>query len=312
MDSINFPLVSIVIPAYNHSGYLSQAIDSVLAQNYPNIELIVLDDGSTDNTIQILGQYKDAFYWESHANMGQAKTLNKGWGIAKGDIFGYLSADDILLPGALDKLVQCLLSNQGAVLCYPDFQLIDSESRVIRNVDAPDYSYYEMVTHLLCAPGPGALFLKQAYSQAGEWNPSLRRFPDFEYWLRLGREGGFIHLRENLAAFRIHNESFSFSETGIEDSEEACRIIHSYYLEQKNIPDDVLDAKSIAISNSILLAAQLHLRSGRYVLGLKRLFAATKASPCTVFSIRSCRLILNGLFNRVFHRILYAIKNLKR
>ncbi|RME60123.1 glycosyltransferase, partial [Candidatus Parcubacteria bacterium] len=84
-------LVSIVIPAYNAGDFLHEAIDSVLNQTYPNIELIVLDDGSTDHTRDILSSYpKGSFYWESHPNMGQAATLNKGWAMAKGEVLGYL------------------------------------------------------------------------------------------------------------------------------------------------------------------------------------------------------------------------------
>ena len=95
------PLVSIVIPAYNHDRYLGEAIDSILGQDYPNVELIVLDDGSTDGTRQILESYHSRFYWESHKNMGQANTLNKGWRMSKDDLLGYLSADDVLFSQAI-------------------------------------------------------------------------------------------------------------------------------------------------------------------------------------------------------------------
>ncbi len=304
------PKVTIVIPAFNHATYLIQAIESILIQDYPNLELIVLNDGSTDNTAEILKQYDGRFYWETHSNMGQAKTLNKGWAMAKGDILGYLSADDFLLPGAIGKLVKCLLDNKGAVLCYPNFQLVDSKSRVIRNVSAPDYSYFEMVTSLLCAPGPGAIFLKEAYLKAGEWNPTLRRFPDYEYWLRLGLEGDFIHLKENIAAFRVHAKSFSFSETNIDDSEEAFRIISAYFSERKLIPGEVKDAEEIAISNSIMLSAQLHLRSGRYLLGTKRFIKAISLSPTLLLSTKPYKLIFHGMFNRFLHKFLFVLKNI--
>jgi glycosyltransferase involved in cell wall biosynthesis len=123
----SLPKVSIVIPAYNHANYLDAAIQSVLKQDYPNIELIVLDDGSTDNTHQVLESYGNQFYWETQKNMGQANTLNKGWRMAKGDILAYLSADDVLLPQATSDSVKCLLANPRSVLCYGDFELIDSQ-----------------------------------------------------------------------------------------------------------------------------------------------------------------------------------------
>ena len=106
------PLVSIVIPCYNQGHYLRQAIDSALSQDYPGIELIVLDDGSTDGTQALLASYPDRFYRESHANMGQAGTLNKGWRMSKGEILSYLSADDFLLPGAVRRSVEALVEGE--------------------------------------------------------------------------------------------------------------------------------------------------------------------------------------------------------
>src|SRR5688572_17065204 len=91
------PLVSIVVPSYNHARYLGEAIDSILAQDYPKIELIVIDDGSTDGSPEILRGYGKRFHWELQTNQGQVATLNRGWMMSRGDIIGYLSADDVLL-----------------------------------------------------------------------------------------------------------------------------------------------------------------------------------------------------------------------
>src|SRR5258706_16000562 len=91
------PLVSIVVPCYNQADYLEQAIESVLSQDYSEIELIVLDDGSSDDTRAVLAPYAGKFRYESHSNMGQARTLNKGLWISKVVFFCYLTADDFLL-----------------------------------------------------------------------------------------------------------------------------------------------------------------------------------------------------------------------
>ena len=302
------PLVSIVIPAYNHDRYLGEAIDSILGQDYSNVELIVLDDGSTDGTRQILESYGSRFYWESHKNMGQANTLNKGWRMSKGDLLGYLSADDVLFSQAIRKSVDCMLERPDAVLCYPDFQLIDPESRVIRNVVAPDYSYQEMVTKFICAPGPGALFRRSAYLKAGEWDPVLRHSPDYEYWLRLGLYGSFTHIRDNLASFRVHDGSQSFALTTVERAEEAARIIDKYYLSAA-LPAEIIIARNQAIANANIVVAQLHLRSARYKEAFKRFKNAVLMSPSTLFSWRVLRMLVNGLFNRFFHKLLWMIKN---
>src|SRR5216683_2474775 len=118
---MNRPLVSLVTPAYNQAQYLEQTIESVLSQDFHSFEYVVLDDGSTDATRDVLGRYTGRLRWETHANMGQARTLNKGWHMSSGDIVGYLSADDILYPGALTALVQALEERSCAVMVYPNY-----------------------------------------------------------------------------------------------------------------------------------------------------------------------------------------------
>ncbi|NOT13878.1 MAG: glycosyltransferase [Methylococcaceae bacterium] len=301
------PLVSIVVPAYNHARYLAQAIDSILGQDYPNLELIVLDDGSTDNTSEVLESYVNCFYWETHQNMGQANTLNKGWRMAKGEILAYLSADDILFPQSTRVSVECLLKNADAVLCYCDFQLIDPESRVVRNVTAPEYSYIEMVTNFICAPGPGAFFRRNAFLITNGWDSKLRQFPDYAYWLQLGLLGRFVHIRQQLAAFRIHEESQTFAQTTIERSEEALRIIENYF-QLPNIPAEVVLAKNQSVANATLLVAQLHLRSGRYRMGFHQISKAFQIFPQSLISFRILKILINGFFNRFVHKLLWKIR----
>lgn len=308
MPNSSFPLVSIVIPAYNHAKYLPEAIESILVQDYKNVELIVLDDGSMDNTLEVLKNYEGKFYFESHTNMGQANTLNKGWRMAKGEILAYLSADDVLYPQAVSECVACLQINQQAVLCYPNFDLIDPQSRVVRNVIAPQHSYREMVTKFICAPGPGAFFLRSAYEKAGEWDPKLRHSPDYEYWLRLGLHGSFSHVNANLAAFRVHEGSQSFALTTIERAEEALRIMDKYY-QLPNLPTDILAARDVAFANANVVVAQLHLRSSRYKEAALRIKHAFRLAPKTLFSIKVFRMLANGLLNRFIHKSLWVIKN---
>jgi glycosyltransferase involved in cell wall biosynthesis len=302
------PVVSIVVPAYNHARYLTEAIESILNQDYEHIELIVLDDGSTDMTSVILQNYGNRFHWESQNNMGQANTLNKGWRMAKGEILAYLSADDALLPKAVSTAVACLQSNPDAVLCYPDFQLIDHRSRVIRHVAAPEYDYKEMVTKLICAPGAGAFFRRSAYAVAGEWDPTLRQFPDYEYWLRLGLHGTFIHIHEYLAAFRVHEESQSFAQVTVDRAEEALRLIMKYY-ELLGLPAEIISARSRSLASANIVAAQFHLRSGRYTDAFIRVKNAIVLSPRTLLSPRVLRMLGNGLVNRPLHRILWSFRS---
>src|SRR5919199_4664955 len=263
--SEELPLVSIVVPAYNHADYLAEAIESILAQDYPNIELLVLDDGSTDNTREVLERYAGEFYWEtSKSNMGQAATLTKGWRMSKGEILGRLSADDLLSQDAVSASVEGLRKNPDAVLVYCDFDLIDEHSRVIRRVQASEFSYRDMVAKQITAPGPGAFFPRSAFEKAGPWDESLTRMPDAEYWLRLGLYGRFVRIPRSLAAFRMHGNSVSFRGGDELGAEEYIRVLTDYF-DSRALPSEVVAAKDEAFSNAYILSAGHHLTSKRYI-----------------------------------------------
>ncbi|MDQ5984350.1 MAG: hypothetical protein CSYNP_00043 [Syntrophus sp. SKADARSKE-3] len=298
-------LVSIIIPAFNHGRYLRQAIDSVLMQDYPNIELIVLDDGSTDNTRAVLESYGDAFYWETHPNMGQANTLNKGWQQAKGSILSYLSADDILMPDAVSSSLAYLKGD--IVLTYGDFNLIDPSSKIIRQVAAPEFSYLEMFCKFICQPGPGVFMTRRAYEAAGGWDSTLKQMPDHEYWLRLGLVGPFVRVPKVLAAFRVHDDSLTYSISDTHRAEEPLRVIHKF-IESHELPLELIAVKHVAISSAWLFTAQLHIRSGRFKEGFAALWHSSTISPGNFFSLRTFRILLNSFLNRCFHRIM-RLKN---
>jgi glycosyltransferase involved in cell wall biosynthesis len=288
------PLVSIVIPAYNHARYLKQALDSVLAQSYPAVELIVLDDGSTDGTRGILAKYGERFRWETQANMGQAATLNKGWSMARGDLLGYLSADDYLHPDAVKGAVECLGRHGDAVLAYPDFVQVDSHSRPLRTIRAPEFSYAEMMLKGVCAPGPGTFFRRSAYSRTAGWNVALRRVPDLEYWLRLGLIGRFQRIAQELAFYRVHAGAQSFSATDEAGADEIVAVIDAL-LAQPALPEQLRERGCEAKANALLMAARIHLLSGRFAQGLVRAAVAFRADPMAAVRSRSYRLLVGGL-----------------
>lgn len=293
-------LVSIVIPAYNYASFLERAIDSVLNQNYPNIELIVLDDGSSDGTRQILESYGDRFRWESHKNMGQANTLNKGWGMAKGDVLSYLSADDELCSNAVSTSLRYL--REDVVLTYCDFNLFDPSSKLIRKVTAADFSYSEMFSQLVCHPGPGVFMTRESFEAAGFWNSAYRQMPDYDYWLRLGLQGEFVRVPEVLACFRVHEQSQTFAVADKEKASEPLLII-SEFVDSKMFPPELIALKDVALSNAWIMVAQLHIRSGRLSLGWEAFRQAFKIYPCNFARSRTGKIIFHSFFNRIIHRL---------
>src|ERR1035437_5829495 len=127
-----YPLVSIITPSYNQAQFLEKTILSVLSQNYPNIEYIIIDGGSTDNSADIIRKYENKIsFWISEKDKGQSDAINKGWKRAKGKYCSYLNSDDELVPGAVSKIVEAFEKNQDAGVVYGDYTFIDENEKEI-------------------------------------------------------------------------------------------------------------------------------------------------------------------------------------
>ncbi len=307
----DMPLVTVVIPAYNHAGYLAQAVRSVLDQDYANLELIVINDGSTDDTAAVLAGLDGDFRWYTQPNSGQSATLTRGWSEARGEILGYLSADDVLDPSAVRLSVAPLVASPDLVATYPDFNLIDPASAVVRPVRTPDFDYQAMLADVICPMGPGAFFRRSAYLRAGPWSPDYRQMPDYDFWLRMGLTGRISRIPKILAGFRVHEGSQTYSVTTEQRADEPIRIIDGLLA---NPLASSLGAESVtrARVSALLVSSQLHLRAGRFRLAMQRFGAAVCMRWTVLFSPRTIRLLANALFNRIAHRLLWTVKALVR
>ncbi len=295
----SLPLVSIVIPAYNAAAYLRQAIDSVLGQSYPHIELIVWDDGSSDATPEILASYPEgSFIRMRHANRGQAATLNRGWAMAKGEILAYLSADDLLLPHCVQEAVDRFLQDSSLVLVYGDYQLIDDRGVVIRDVQTDDWSYRQLVARLRVMPGPGAFFPRRVFEQVGGWNSEIRQIPDFAYWLNLGLHGRVLRIPRILAQYRVHPDSQTTAPApAISRCEEYVRVMRDFF-DKKDLPPSVVSWQDESMSFAHVMSARMHLRARRFSHAFRHIRQAWKRYPLIVLSVWAWRLLFNGLVSR--------------
>jgi glycosyltransferase involved in cell wall biosynthesis len=305
-NSAELPRVSLVTPAYNQAQFLAETIDSVLAQDYPNLEYIVIDDGSTDGTAELLRGYGGRIHWERQDNRGQAATLNRGWAKASGAIIGYLSSDDKLKPGAVSELVRYLLANPGIVLVYPDFDLIDAGGRLIRTFTTPEFSYRDLVVDLVCQPGPGALFWKKHFDEAGGWHPGLRQIPDFEYWLRLSQYGDFRRVPKALACSRIHAASQSFRNVSIERAMEPVQCINTLVATGAlRFPAAKLSRHALA--SAYLLSFRMLVRSGRWRAAAACLAPALRLRPGLVGRASAWRTVGGAVCGKAFYRRFFRV-----
>jgi glycosyltransferase involved in cell wall biosynthesis len=267
-DRVPVPLVSIVTPAYNQGRYLRETIESVLRQDYPSVEYIVIDDGSTDETPSILKEYSQKLTGISRANKGQARTLNEGWALAQGKYIGYLSSDDLLYPGALESLIKQLESDPAIVCAYPDCDLIDEFSRVIKKSTCRPFDLEDLVILQECHIGPGALFRRDAFETIGGWKPELRLAPDREFWIRLASRGRIVFHEEILAGYRLHTSSISYKDVSEAVGREYILVLDQFY-DQANVSAELVARKEEAYGRATLILARNCFRAAEFHRGLQ-------------------------------------------
>jgi glycosyltransferase involved in cell wall biosynthesis len=211
LASARLPLVSIVTPSYNQGRFLHRTIDSVLGQTYPHVEYLVMDGGSTDDSVDILRSYADRFAWVSERDGGQTAAINKGFARSHGAIRAYLNSDDVLLPYAVDRAVTHFLRNPDCDLLYGGASYIDADDRVLRPYPTADYSFPRLV-HDCCICQPATFWRTRIAERVGPFDERLHYAMDFDYWLRVDRAGGRIeHVRDILAYSREYAETKTLS-----------------------------------------------------------------------------------------------------
>lgn len=249
----NQQLVTVITPAYNRASFLEETILSVLNQDYPNLEYIVLDDGSTDDTLKLIKKYKNKLVWSSHKNMGEARTVNKGIKMAHGDIIGIINSDDPLLSGAVSTIVQYMTNNPDILVVYPDWNMIDSDGIIIQHMITKPYDYSYMISRHYCLPGPGTFFKKSLAIQLKGRDSQFTYVSDFDFWLRAGLLGKFARIPKTLATFRLHSDSASASMQGPTMAQEHIKLVNKIY-SIPGLPPEVVRKKNEAYCTAYYIA----------------------------------------------------------
>ena len=223
--------VSIIIPVYNAGKYLDECIESALNQTYKKIEIIAINDGSTDNSLKILEQYPDKIKVISKSNGGTASALNSGIKNMQGEWFKWLSADDVLYPNAIEELIleAAKLENKKNIL-YSNYDIINSKGETIKQFIEPNYnelSSFNFNTILLdhhIGNGTTSLIHKSIFDKYGMFNETIGFGEDYELWLRFCFiDKCRLHLVPKiLAKYRIHETQLTQSKIGesLEKAEE--------------------------------------------------------------------------------------------
>ncbi len=204
------PLVSIVTPSLNQGAFIAECIESVLAQDYPRIEHVVVDGGSTDGTVEILRRYSH-LRWVSEPDDGQAAAINDGFRMARGDIFGWINADDYYLPGAIAAAVDVLVET-GCGLVHGGWLKVGEDGTVYKELPPIPWDFVEQLEARNAVAQPGTLFTRHAFETVGGLDANLRYALDYELWLKLGAQFEVRQVDRPLAAYRFHSTSKTVAE----------------------------------------------------------------------------------------------------
>jgi glycosyltransferase involved in cell wall biosynthesis len=203
----NFPLVSVIIPVYNGTNYLREAIESVFAQTYKNYEVLVVDDGSTDGTWEIIESYGSRIRGIHKENGGVASALNRGIREAKGYYIAWLSHDDLFLPEKLERQVNFLREFEQFKASYTDYYIIDTKGIMLSEIKTPWYPRKRAIRVLfgdMYINGSTMMIEHACFDHVGLFSEDLKYVQDVEMWLRLLRRFDIGHLPENLVMQRSH------------------------------------------------------------------------------------------------------------
>ena len=203
----DLPRITIVTPSFNQAQFLERTIRSVLDQEYPDLEYLVMDGGSTDGSVEIIRRFAERLtYWTSGPDGGQAAAINAGWRMAHGEVLAWLNSDDVFLPGALSAVGHAFQEHPKAVLVYGQTQLVDPDGLLLGTVGSAYRQRTLLYSHQLI-PQPSSFFRRSAVEAVGLLDESLHYSMDLDLLLRLSRMARPLMLQQTLAEATIHAEA---------------------------------------------------------------------------------------------------------
>ncbi len=206
MRPVALPTVSIVTPSFNQARYLEATIQSVLSQDYPRIETIIVDGGSTDGSVDVIQKYADQLaWWVSEKDRGQTDAINKGFARASGQILAWLNSDDTYEPRAVGQAVKYLLEHREVGMVYADCNYINEEGRVIGKFPAAQTDLARLRRGYVHIPQQTMFFRAELWKQVGPLDPSFYFAMDYDLWTRIAARSELKYLAgQTWANFRIH------------------------------------------------------------------------------------------------------------
>jgi glycosyltransferase involved in cell wall biosynthesis len=290
----NLPLISIITPSYNQSAYLEATIRSVLDQDYPNLEYIIIDGVSTDNSVEIIQRYeKRLAWWVSEPDGGQAEAINKGLKRARGEIVAWLNSDDLHMPNTIQRMAAAFQETPDAGLIYGDVLSIDEDGKAFNTMRYGNWGLDDLMTFSIIGQA-GTFMRRTVLEQAGYLDTRFHCMLDHHLWLRMARLAPMHYLKEVIAAARIHPDAKNVA-LATQFGVEAYELVDWLEKQPEYTPE------MLRLSKRVLAGA--HRFNGRYLLD------GGEARNSLSSYLRSLRLHPSTALQE-WHRMLYAFLSL--
>jgi len=283
MTQAPLPGFSIVTPSYNQARFIRRNIDSVLAQDYPRVEHIVVDNASLDGTVEIL-QGHPTVTWVSEHDSGQSEAVNKGVSMSRNEWIIWINSDDFLLPGALHALAEYIGSHPDVAMIYSNNVRVDENDAVLLR-RAPNYTPWRL-RHWwwgsLQLWQPGTVFRRSLFDAAGPLNEQLHYAMDFDFMLRAQDLSTFCYLDADLVAFRLHGDQKGHRNE-IPFIDERISSTRAYWRRRNRIAHAAYAALLYFVRGSLMFVEGLrHLERGDRDRGRAFVFAGLRRNPLAV------------------------------
>ena len=261
-------LISIITPSFNQANYLEATIESVLSQDYPHVEYIIIDGGSADGSVEIIKKHANRLaYWVSEKDNGQADAINKGLARAKGEIVAWLNSDDYYLPNAISAAVKAFEENPDVVMAYGDMLAVNELGQTFNVLKFKQLSLEDLLCFQIIGQ-PAVFFRREVYEKSGGLDTTFHFLLDHHLWIRIAQQGKILHVSQTWAAARYHAEAKNRAKAA-EFGREAFRIL-DWVKSQPQLAGAISSVERRA-------RASAHRVDARYLLDGRQSFSALKA-----------------------------------